>query len=59
MSKDSEGNYYSPLSSFWEGGYKAENTWTGEVGLEKLDPEYSEEDVLVDAEPALILSPIC
>jgi len=63
MSKDSEGNSYSPLHSFWTGAYKAETTWRGEVGLEELTNEdieqgYDEEDVL-DGDKALIFSPIC
>lgn len=62
MSRDAEGNGYSPLSGFWEASYKAETTWSGEVGLEKLTKAdekagYSEEDVLKGT-PALVLTPI-
>ena len=62
MSKDAEGNSYSPYRQFWEGAYKAETTWYGDVGLETLTKEdeeqgYTEEDVL-DGEPAIILCPI-
>jgi hypothetical protein len=62
MAKDSEGNSYSPLASFWAGAYCAENTWSGEVGFEKLTPEdekdgFTEDDVLEGGRPAIILSP--
>jgi hypothetical protein len=63
MSKDSEGNNYSPLCDIWEGSYKAESSWSGEVGLRELTKEdievgYSEEDILEDGENAIILCPI-
>jgi len=62
IQKDAEGNGYSPLSNLWEGSYKAETTWWGEVGLEKLTKKdikqgYGKEDVL-DGESALILEPV-
>jgi len=62
MAKDSEGNSYSPLSDFWNGVYRAETTWSGEVGYDKLTPElekagYSEEDIIEDGESAIILCP--
>jgi len=63
MSKDAEGNGYSPLHGMWCGRYRAESTWSGEVGLEGLDDEmrkrgYSDEDVATDGVPALILTPV-
>jgi len=60
MSGDSEGNNHSPLYDYWLGRYRAETTWSGEVGLEKIEPGYSEEDVLDPriSEPALILNPV-
>jgi hypothetical protein len=63
MSKDAEGNSYSPLSDWWEGAYRAETTWYGEVGLEELTDDfkeagYGEEDVIEDGVPALILCPV-
>ena len=63
LSSDAEGNKHSPLASLWSGAYEVENTWRGEVGLEKLTPEdrkngYEEEDVLENGDPALILGPI-
>jgi len=62
MSKDSEGNSYSPLSNFWIGAYAPTTTWYGEAGLEGLTEEdkeagYGEEDVM-DGEKALILWPV-
>ena len=61
MSKDSEGNSYSPFSSLWAGSYLAETTWGGKVGLSELTPKdkkmgYGEEDV-IDGEAAVILQP--
>ena len=61
VQKDSEGNGYSPLYSIWTGSYMKENTYSGHVGLEKLNDDdiksgYTEED-LVDGSPALILCP--
>lgn len=61
MASDGEGNGYSPLSSIWTAAYKAENTWSGEVGLEKLTEEdeeqgYTEEDVL-KGKKAIVFSP--
>lgn len=61
MAKDAEGNSHSPLSSFWEGAYRAETTWCGGVGfesLEDLEDGYGPEDVLVGGVPAIILAPI-
>lgn len=62
MSKDAEGNGYSPLSHMWDGAYKARSTWSGEVGLEALTDEYVEhgysEDNVIKGVPALILKPI-
>ena len=62
MAKDSEGNGHSPLDSMWEGAYKAETTWFGEVGLETLTEEdrkqgFCELDVLKEGIKALILVP--
>jgi len=62
MAKDAEGNAHSPLSGCWEGSYRAETTWYGEVGLKTLTDSdvadgYSEEDV-VDGEDAVVLCPV-
>ena len=64
MSKDAEGNSYSPLSSMRRGNYKAETTWSGEAGLEQgqLTPElekqgFGEEDV-IDGVSSVTLYPI-
>lgn len=63
IAKDSEGNGHSPLDDIWEGKYKADSTWFGEVGLRELTDEliesgYSEEDLLEDGVNAIILCPI-
>lgn len=62
LQKDSEGNGHSPLSSLWTGAYRAQTTWSGEVGLEELTPDdieqgFSEDDV-IKGKPALILCPV-
>jgi|AGTN01.3.fsa_nt_gi hypothetical protein len=61
MSRDSEGNGYSPLSHFWTGAYRAETTWYGDMGLEALTEKdrqsgFGEEDV-IEGVPALVLKP--
>lgn len=63
MSKDGEGNEYSPLANMGTASYVAESTWSGYIGLEPgdLDDEaiaqgYTEEDVK-NGEPALVLWP--
>jgi hypothetical protein len=62
MAADGEGNSHSPLSGFWTGAYRADSKWSGEVGLDKLTEKdkkqgYTDEDVMTDGVPALILSP--
>ena len=62
LAKDEEGNGFSPLADLDPSSYKADNTYSGEVGLEELTPEliaagYSEEDVL-EGQKALVLWPI-
>lgn len=63
MSKDGEGNGYSPLADFYEAAYLADSTWSGEVGIEALTEEleedgFSEEDVMPpNAKPCIVLSP--
>lgn len=61
MSRDGEGNDYSPLASTWEGAYLAKSTYHGKAGLERLTDEfvkagYSDEDI-VNGNPAIILQP--
>jgi hypothetical protein len=66
LQKDGEGNGYSPLECIDdESNYRADSTWSGEVGYQKLTPElikqgYSDEDILSGdgAVPALILVPV-
>lgn len=62
MAKDSEGNSYSPLSDHWVGGYRAETTYSGEVGYLELTPElkeagYEEDDIVDDGVKAVIFCP--
>lgn len=63
LSKDAEGNNYSPLADCSTSAYEAECTWSGYIGLEELTPElikegYTEEDVLEDGKPCLVLWPV-
>ena len=60
MSRDPEGNGYSPLHSHWCGKYEADH---GEVGLEELseverEAGYTDEDVMEDGVKAVILCPV-
>lgn len=62
MARDGEGNSYTPLTGFWEGMYKPDSTYSGEVGLESLSEEdkrtgWTDEDVMLDGEKAIILKP--
>ena len=62
MSKDSEGNDFSPLYEAQEGMYHAETTWYGEVHPtpEQIaaDDAYTEEDEAPEgAERAVVLWP--
>jgi len=61
MSKDSEGNSYSPLSGFWEGAYVPDSTWGGEVYYDSLEGDPDPEDVRTPGEDgavaAIIMSP--
>jgi len=63
MSKDSEGNGFSPGYAVEACSYVADSTWSGEIGLEELTDKlreagYSEEDVKEDGVPALCLWPV-
>jgi len=63
MAKDGEGNGYSPLAEIDDcSTYKADSTWSGEIGIEKLTPElkkqgYSKLDMCGGVK-ALVLWPI-
>lgn len=62
MSSDAEGNSYSPLSSLGTAAYRADTTWSGQIGLEELTAAdrkggYSDEDLLEGGKPALVLYP--
>lgn len=61
MSKDAEGNSYSPLFDLDKCSYVSYNTWSGEIGLRTLTEElreegYSHEDVK-DGQKAIVLYP--
>ncbi len=62
MASDSEGNSHSPLDGLSTCAYRAETTWSGQTGLEKLTSQdrkdgYTEDDLLEGGKPALILHP--
>jgi len=61
MSKDGEGNSYSPLADFGEVAYIAESTWDGTVGPEELTDEMRkdgwEEDDIIEGDPAIVFYP--
>ncbi|MEZ0089997.1 hypothetical protein [Streptacidiphilus sp. EB129] len=62
MSKDGEGNGFSPLAQVEDAMYRAETTWSGEHYLTEeqvaADPEYGEDDLAPDdAVPAVFLWP--
>jgi hypothetical protein len=69
LSKDAEGNGFSPLADAGEGMYAAETTWGGSVYLTPEDlaeqiarpgnPGYSDEDAAPDdAERVIVLGPV-
>lgn len=55
MSKDAEGNGYSPLSSVERALYSAESNWSGEVHDEE-DPE--DVDLWPDTVRCIVLGPV-
>ncbi len=62
MSKDGEGNGYSPLADTTEMEYMAECSYYGYVGFKEITPAmelegYGEEDLIKDGESALVLYP--
>lgn len=64
MSKDGEGNSFSPLSDIAdEMVYREESSWEGEIGYEKLTDElvdagYGEEDIIEDGVPCIVMWPV-
>lgn len=59
MSKDAEGNSYSPLAGIGEQMYVAESTWNGVVYEKELTPEmqeqgFSEEDIRKEGEDGAV-----
>ncbi len=62
LAKDEEGNGFSPLAEAATGAYRAESTYHGRVGLERLTEAdradgYDECDVVAGGVPALVLWP--
>jgi hypothetical protein len=59
MSKDSEGNNFSPLAEIdGDSMYLADSTWSGDVHLRELTPEleeqgYSDDDVRTEEDGAV------
>lgn len=63
LSKDAEGNGYSPISDVDEAMYAAENTWSGDVYMtpEQLAEQENPDDwnqAPEDAERVVLLCPI-
>lgn len=64
IAKDGEGNNYSPLADVDESHvYMADSTWSGDIGYAALTDElremgYTDDDVMADGKPALILWPV-
>jgi hypothetical protein len=58
MSKDGEGNSFSPLDTIEHEGwvYQADNTWSGEV-IDTNSDDYDEDD-LEGTVPAVVLWPV-
>jgi|WetSurMetagenome_2_1015567.scaffolds.fasta_scaffold513959_2 hypothetical protein len=64
LSKDAEGNGYSPLAGGWSAIYVPDSTWSGDVYMRELSAEdreqgYTEEDLYdgADGQLAFVLSP--
>ena len=62
LSRDGEGNSYSPLYDTQLCTYADEESWEGQIGLRELTPElikegYTEEDLLEDGVNAIVLYP--
>jgi hypothetical protein len=65
LSKDAEGNGYSPLRGTWDAIYVPDSTYSGNVYMRELTTEdrvegYTEEDLYEgdDGQPALVLTPV-
>lgn len=63
ISKDAEGNSFSPFSDFsYNIFYKAITSWYGEIGYKELTPElikdgYGEGDLIKNGKKAVVLWP--
>lgn len=65
ISRDAEGNSFSPLHEVSAAAYRSYSTYSGLIGLEADDLDdatrnagYSEEDVIEDGVPSLVLCPM-
>lgn len=62
MSRDGEGNGYSPLAAVETAAYEWDRPWCGEIGIERseeLPDGYCEEDYAPeDAVPCVVLWPV-
>ncbi len=56
MSRDAEGNSYSPLSEFGTCAYCAETTWSGYIDDETIGD--GDDDTIGDGVPALVMYPV-
>jgi len=65
MSSDREGNGHSPLSDISTAAYLPDSTWSGDIGLDRLESltnelredGYGKEDVITDGQKAIVLWP--
>ena len=60
---DAEGNSFSPVLHMWVGAYKEYSEYDGDAKVEKLTESmrargYTDEDVITDGVPALIITPL-
>ena len=55
VSKDAEGNRFSPLSQIDTGWYQADSTWSGEIHEDSENPD---RDDVKDLPRAVVLWPI-
>ncbi len=62
MSKDGEGNNFSPFADISKQTYEPDSTWSGEIGLDELTPYlieqgFTDEDPIYD-EKVIVLWPV-
>ncbi len=56
MSKDGEGNNFSPFADISRQTYEADSTWSGEIGVDELTDD--DEDEFIYDEKVIVLWPI-